>query len=185
MSAVDKIKPSESAHGQTFPSSTLVLCPALVFAEHLPAIVVLLPPARLPIYMILCLQYLVAHIKLLRQLLHCWRPTPSSVIHDPNARLYVHKASGDPLVRGFVWQSVIFGLAGPERWGCGMGAGPVQSPLCSAAPCWPQTCFSSSPAPKCHQAASELWLLPCICVDAMGTWRSCPARAWLPGSSRG
>lgn len=62
----------------------LVLCPALVFAEHLLAVAVLLPPARLPVYITLCLQYLVARIKLLSQLLRCWRLTPSSVIHDPN-----------------------------------------------------------------------------------------------------
>lgn len=39
------------------------------------------------------------------------------------ARLYIHKASGDPLVRGFVWQSVIFGLAGPEQLGLRDGCG--------------------------------------------------------------
>lgn len=42
--------------------------PALVFAEHL-----LCPLATLPVYLTLCLLYLLCQIKILSQLLCCWR----------------------------------------------------------------------------------------------------------------
>lgn len=81
MCAIAKITPSESAQ-----SSVLLLCPPLASAEHLPAIAVLLRAARLPCYTAACLQYLVALIKLLSQILCSWGLTPSSVIHGPHCR---------------------------------------------------------------------------------------------------
>lgn len=105
------------------------------------------------------------------------------------ARVHVHKASGDPPARGFVWQSVIFGLTGAAL-GLRDGCGAVRSPLCSTVP------IGSKPAsaPVWHRsAAGRLWSRGCCLVSPASAGRhghvemlscSCTAAGIISGVRR-